>query len=160
MDVMWAPWRMDYILGPKPDACVFCLPESEAEDEERLVMHRGKHAFVVMNKFPYNNGHLLVAPYRHTCDYLSLSPEECGECMALTQAAVKALGRFASPEGFNMGMNIGRAAGAGVDTHLHWHIIPRWSGDASFIAVTSETRVIPQHLTETYKALKPLFQAA
>ena len=158
MNLLWAPWRMNYILGPKPDTCIFCLPPAEdGEDEERLVLRRGRHAFVIMNKFPYNNGHLMVVPYRHTCDITSLTPEVSSECMELIQLCVKALNRFASPDGINLGMNLGRAAGAGVDEHMHWHVVPRWNGDASFIAVTAGTRVVPQYLAETYAALRPLF---
>ncbi len=150
---------MDYILGHKPDTCVFCLPPEEAgEDAARLVLKRGRHAFVVMNKYPYNNGHLLVVPYRHTCDFASLPPDAGLECMELMQRCVAALKTFASPDGVNIGMNLGHAAGAGVGEHLHWHIVPRWNGDSSFIAVTAETRVIPQYLTKTYAALLPIFQ--
>ena len=158
MNLLWAPWRMDYILGPKPDTCIFCLPPEEAgEDAARLVLKRGRHAFVVMNKYPYNNGHLMVVPYRHTCDFTSLDAETCLECMDLIQLCVKVLDRFAAPDGVNLGMNLGKAAGAGVGEHLHWHVVPRWNGDSSFIAVTAETRVVPQHLEKTYEAMRPLF---
>ena len=158
VNLLWAPWRMDYILGPKPDTCIFCLPPADAdEDEERLVLRRGRHAFVIMNKFPYNNGHLMVVPYCHTCDITSLAPEVSLECMELIQLCVKALNQFASPDGINLGMNLGKAAGAGVDEHMHWHVVPRWNGDASFIAVTADTRVVPQYLAKTYAALRPLF---
>lgn len=159
MEVIWAPWRMDYILGHKPDTCIFCLPPEEAgEDAARLVLKRGRHAFVVMNKYPYNNGHLMVVPYCHTCDFASLSPEAGLECMELMQLCTVALKTFASPDGINIGLNLGRAAGAGVGEHLHWHIVPRWNGDSSFIAVTAETRVIPQYLSETYAGLLPIFK--
>lgn len=159
MDVIWAPWRMDYILGPKPDTCIFCLPPEEAEeDAARLVLKRGRHAFVIMNKYPYNNGHLLVVPYCHTCDFVSLAPEAAAECMELMQACVAALASFSSPDGINIGLNLGKAAGSGVGEHLHWHVVPRWNGDSSFIAVTTETRVIPQYLSETYATLRPIFE--
>ena len=158
MNLLWAPWRMDYILGPKPDSCIFCLPPEDAgEDESRLVLKRGKRAFVVMNKFPYNNGHLMVVPYCHTCDFISLDAETNLECMELIQLCVSALKRLASPDGVNLGMNLGKAAGAGVGEHMHWHVVPRSNGDASFIAVTADTRVVPQYLQETYAALRPLF---
>lgn len=161
MNLLWAPWRMEYILGPKPDSCIFCLPPAEAgEDDARLVLKRGKHAFVVMNKFPYNNGHLMVVPYIHTCDFTSLPSETALECMELIQLCVKALNQVASPDGINLGMNLGMAAGAGVREHMHWHVVPRWNGDASFIAVTAETRVVPQYLEKTYAALRPLFEQA
>ena len=155
MDILWSPWRMDYILGPKPDQCVFCLPEGE--DEERLVLFRGKTAFVIMNKYAYNSGHLLVVPYRHFSEYSLLTKEECSEIFTLSQQCVAALGKVSSPQGFNLGFNIGSAAGAGVKGHLHMHVVPRWDGDSSFIAVLGEVRTIPEYLAVTYARLKPYF---
>ncbi|WP_029895153.1 HIT family protein [Desulfohalovibrio reitneri] len=157
MEVLWAPWRMDYILGPKPDECVFCLPETTEEDEERLVLHRGELAYVIMNKYPYNNGHLMVAPFRHASCLTELSREEANEVMELVTRSVDALNRAFSPEGVNAGLNLGDAAGAGIAAHLHFQIVPRWNGDASFMAVFAETRVIPEHLLATYNKLKPFF---
>jgi len=157
MDVLWSPWRMQYILGPKPDECVFCLPESHEEDKERLVLHRGKTAFVIMNKYPYNAGHLLVVPLRHTMDYCALTQEECAEIFFLSQKCVAVLEKVLSPHGFNLGFNLGAAAGAGVKDHLHNHVVPRWNGDSSFIAVLNETRTLPEHLDITYAKLKPVF---
>ncbi|MBG0776541.1 MAG: HIT domain-containing protein [Desulfovibrionaceae bacterium] len=158
MDVLWAPWRLDYILGPKPDECVFCLPEHTREDRERLVLHRGEHCFVIMNKFPYNNGHLMVTPYRHLSCPTQLTDEESHEAMDLIRASVGILRSRFSPQGVNVGLNIGEAAGAGIREHLHFHLVPRWNGDSSFMAVFSETRVIPEHLLATYDALLPLFR--
>ena len=155
MDILWSPWRMDYILGPKPDQCVFCLPKGE--DEERLVLFRGKTAFVIMNKYPYNSGHLLVVPYRHTSEYSLLTKKECSEIFVLSQQCVAALGKVSSPQGFNLGFNLGSAAGAGVKGHLHMHVVPRWDGDSSFIAVLGEVRTIPEYLAVTYARLKPYF---
>jgi Diadenosine tetraphosphate (Ap4A) hydrolase and other HIT family hydrolases len=159
MDILWAPWRMQYILGPKPDACVFCLPPARDEDEERLIVHRGKTAFVVMNKFPYNAGHLLVAPYRHTWDFCNLTNEESSEIVSLCQYAVSVLGEASSPQGFNVGLNLGEAAGAGIKAHIHFHIVPRWNGDSSFLAVFGDVRTLPEYLAVTYAKLKPLFDA-
>lgn len=156
MKQLWAPWRIDYILGPKPDECVFCLAGPE-EDAERLVLYRGKHCFVIMNKFPYNNGHIMVCPYRHVMALEDLTAAESGEAMLLLQQCAKILKRHFNCEGINIGLNQGQAAGAGVREHLHFHLVPRWNGDSSFIAVMDEVRTMPQHLSETYRALRPIF---
>ncbi len=158
MKVLWAPWRLSYILGPKPDTCVFCLPEHTDEDEERLILHRGKYNFVIMNKFPYNNGHLMVTPYRHLMDFTALTPEECAEMMDFLQRCTKILQERFHCQGVNIGLNIGEAAGAGIREHLHFHLVPRWNGDSSFMAVMDEVRMVPEHLQASYKALKPLFE--
>lgn len=157
MEVLWAPWRLDYILGPKPDECVFCIPEHTDDDAERLVLARGKFSYVIMNKFPYNNGHLMIAPYRHESNLSGLGIEESHEVMDFLRLSVAVLEQAFNPQGINTGLNIGEAAGAGIAAHLHWQIVPRWSGDASFMAVFGETTVIPEHLSSTYKRLKPLF---
>ena len=148
---------MQYILGPKPGECVFCLPENIGEDVERLVLHRGKAAFIIMNKYPYAVGHLLVVPFRHTMDYCGLSQEESAEMFSLSQVCVAALEKASSPQGFNLGFNLGEAAGAGVKGHLHMHVVPRWNGDSSFIAVLDDVRTLPEYLGETYARLKPVF---
>lgn len=157
MDVLWAPWRLDYILGPKPDECVFCIPEHTEEDEERLVLTRGEHCFVIMNKYPYNNGHLMVTPYRHVSCLTELKTEEQNECMLWISRCVDILKKAFNPQGINQGLNIGEAAGAGIAAHLHFQIVPRWNGDASFMTVFGESTVIPEHLLSTYRRLKPLF---
>ncbi len=157
MKHLWAPWRIDYILGPKSGTCVFCLPEDRAEDATRLVLCRGKHSFVIMNKYPYNNGHIMVAPLRHTTDFAALTPEESREIMWFMQkSSAILLGHF-NAQGLNVGLNLGEAAGAGIREHLHFHLVPRWNGDSSFIAVTAEVRVVPQHLDESYASLRPAF---
>ena len=157
---LWAPWRMEYILGPKADACIFCLPESREEDKERLVLHRGRSVFVVMNRYPYNCGHLMVAPFRHVGDYCDLQTEEYSELFATSQRCVSVLLRQCSPQGFNLGFNLGAAASAGIKEHLHYHVVPRWNGDSSFMAVLGETRTFPQYLEETYLQLKPHFDSS
>ncbi len=157
MKVLWAPWRLSYILGPKPDACVFCLPEHTHEDEERLILHRGKHCFVIMNKFPYNNGHLMVTPYRHVMDFTLLTNEESTEMMDFLQRCTGILQARFHCQGINIGLNLGEAAGAGIREHLHFHLVPRWNGDSSFMAVMDEVRMVPEHLHATYLALKPFF---
>ena len=157
MKQLWAPWRIEYILGPKPDACVFCLPDSTEEDEERLVLHRGGHAFVIMNRYPYNNGHIMVCPYRHVSELTELSPEEAHPVMDLVQRCSGILKQHFNCEGINVGLNLGKAAGAGIGEHLHFHLVPRWNGDSSFIAVMDDVRTVPQHIRETYKALRACF---
>jgi ATP adenylyltransferase len=158
MEQLWAPWRMDYILGPKPDTCVFCLPESREEDRERLVLTRGRHSFVIMNKFPYNSGHLMVTPRRHVSCLTDLSPEENVELTRGLVYCTRVLNEAMRPQGINIGLNLGEAAGAGIAAHLHYQMVPRWNGDSSFMAVFSETRVMPQLLTTTYDRLQPFFE--
>lgn len=157
MDNLWAPWRIEYILGPKPDECVFCLPEHRDEDEDRLILYRGELAFVIMNKYPYNNGHLMVTPFRHIMCLTQATPEETHEMATLTRECANIIKQHFNPGGINVGLNIGEAAGAGIKEHLHFHLVPRWNGDSSFMAAFSETRVIPEHLSSTYKNLKPYF---
>ena len=159
MDVLWAPWRMDYILSPKPDTCILCLSERGEDDEERLVLHRGRKAFVIMNKFPYNNGHLLVAPLRHVADLTDLDQGESAEIVWLLQQSTLILRQCSRPEGVNIGLNLGEAAGAGVREHLHFHLVPRWNGDASFMTPICQVRVIPEHLAATRNQLLPRFAA-
>lgn len=159
MEVLWAPWRMEYILGDKPDVCPFCLPDHTEEDRERLVLYRGKHSFVIMNKYPYNNGHLMVTPYEHVTCLTLLDKPVIHEMMELMQASVAIYRKQFSPgpQGINMGVNIGEASGAGIREHLHFHMVPRWVGDSSFMAFASETRVVPEHLYDTYDNLKSHF---
>ena len=158
MEVLWAPWRMDYILGPKPDACVFCLPEGRDEDRQRLVLARGRHAFVIMNKFPYNSGHLMVTPFRHVSCITDLTVEEQLELTRGLAYCTGVLKEALRPQGINIGLNLGEAAGAGIAAHLHYQMVPRWNGDSSFMAVFSETRVVPQLLASTYDRLVPFFE--
>lgn len=160
MKQLWAPWRMTYIRGESEvpaSGCVFCLPEETAGDRDRLVLHRGAHAFVIMNKYPYTNGHLMVAPYRHTADPGALSEAETLEMHQLLVRARDVLRATAAPHGFNIGMNLGQIAGAGVADHLHLHLVPRWSGDTNFMPVFADVRVIPQHLEETCDILRRAF---
>jgi ATP adenylyltransferase len=156
MKTMWAPWRIEYILGAKQDGCVFC--KALAENDE-FTLFRGKQTMVVMNKYPYINGHLLVAPVRHRAGLDELSRPEMGVLMATVEKSIGILKKVMRPEGFNVGLNLGRVAGAGVEEHLHFHIVPRWSGDTNALAVLADIRVIPQHLVETYRLLKPHFEA-
>ena len=151
---MWAPWRMEYILSEKEDNCIFCEALSTADD---LTLYKGKITMVMMNKFPYINGHLLVAPIRHLSMLEELEKAEMGAVMATIKKAVGILKSVMKPDGFNIGLNLGKVAGAGVEEHLHFHIVPRWFGDVNALTVFGEVRVIPQHIKETYNNLKPLF---
>jgi len=157
MERLWAPWRLEYITGEKTEGCIFCEFPKRNDDEKYLILHRGARVFVIMNAFPYSNGHLLIAPYRHTGSFSELTGEENHETMRLAQRACEILHEIAAPDGFNVGLNIGAAAGAGIADHLHMHVVPRWIGDTNFMPVLGETRVIPEALRTTYAKLRPLF---
>ena len=162
MERLWAPWRLQYIKNAdrmNEEGCIFCdLPaEDRGHDRDNLILHRGKLSFVIMNRFPYNNGHLMVVPYQHTGSLERLSAEERLELMDLVARSVAVLQRAFSPHGFNIGMNLGRTAGAGIDEHLHFHIVPRWNGDTNFMPVLADTKVISAGLMETYDRLKEFF---
>ncbi len=159
MDFLWSPWRYQYVANiHNADGCVFCIDASTAEDAERLILFRGQDHFIILNLFPYTCGHLLIAPYKHLSALSELSAEQNLELMDLTQRAVAALRKIYRPDGFNLGMNLGKCAGAGIDQHLHLHIVPRWCGDANFMTVSGETRVLPEALQTTYLKLKPFFE--
>lgn len=158
MKQLWAPWRMDYILKEKEEGCFFCLPLKRQRDRETLILHRGKKAFVMMNKYPYNNGHLMIVPYRHCKDVESLTRSEFIELFKLLQMSLQILKTSLSPQGFNIGINIGKAGGAGED-HLHIHIVPRWAGDTNFMPILGETKVVPEYLAKTYQKLRSAFLA-
>jgi len=157
MEILWAPWRMEYILGEKEPGCIFCPHTRQGTDEDNLILFKGRLTMVMMNKFPYNNGHLLVSPLRHVFSLDALTPEELTDLMLKIRASLRFLKQEMNPDGFNVGLNIGKVAGAGVEQHLHFHIVPRWNGDASFMTVLGEVRVIPEHLKATYRRLKPYF---
>jgi ATP adenylyltransferase len=158
---LWAPWRAEYVLGPKADGCVFCLTQKDRAEErilqQRQILYQGKNAFVLMNKYPYCNGHLLIAPYAHLSCITELDQESAAEFTLLIQKAADILRRHFKAQGINIGINLGEAAGAGVREHLHCHLVPRWNGDSNFMAVMSELRTIPQHLENTYRFLLPYF---
>ncbi|MDR1378636.1 MAG: HIT domain-containing protein [Synergistaceae bacterium] len=154
MNHLFATWRMDYIMAPKHEGCIFCDFPAEHRDEERYILHRGAACFVILNLYPYNPGHLMVVPYRHTNLYESLMDNEHDDMNRLTARAVQVLKRVMLPEGFNIGMNLGKTAGAGMVGHLHLHVVPRWDGDNNFMAVTADTRVVPEALNRTYQKLK------
>lgn len=154
MKTMWAPWRMEYILNDKEKGCIFCKALSE---QENLTLYKGKVTMVVMNKFPYINGHLLVAPIKHLSTLDQLSKGEMGDLLETVEQSVGILKKVMSPDGFNVGLNLGKVAGAGVEEHLHFHIVPRWFGDTNALTVFADVRVIPEHLLDTYNNLKPYF---
>ncbi|MCL6622584.1 MAG: HIT domain-containing protein [Syntrophobacterales bacterium] len=159
MKNLWAPWRIEYILGQdKPPGCIFC-PWPEENLAERLVLFSGRLTRVMMNKFPYNNGHLLISPLRHVPYLEDLTPEELLDLQFKLRHAMRILRETMRPDGFNIGLNVGTVAGAGVESHLHWHLVPRWLGDTNYIPVFAEVRVIPEHFRQTYERLAPHFQA-
>ncbi|HTY08467.1 MAG TPA: HIT domain-containing protein [Candidatus Edwardsbacteria bacterium] len=157
MKRLWAPWRMAYITGidgPKDTGCIFCVKPKQRRDEANRILLRGKKAFVMMNIFPYNNGHLMIAPYRHVGDLGKLRDAELLEMMTLAQACVKAMAASMRPDGYNLGFNLGRTAGAGIADHLHLHLVPRWNGDTNFMPVLGGTKVISEALEDTAAKLR------
>ena len=163
---VWAPWRLSYILGeskdkalgPKRPACVFCHAQKGSPNLENLVLFHGKYSFVIMNKYPYANGHLMVVPKRHLADYSRLEAKEHAEMGALLAKSVKILKKVFKAEGFNIGMNLGEVGGAGIKDHLHYHIVPRWVGDHNFMPVLADVRVMPEHLEDSCNKLIKFFQ--
>jgi ATP adenylyltransferase len=159
MQNLWAPWRGELLTGEKPPGCVFCTAPRAADAKRALVLYKGTQAFVILNKYPYNNGHIMVVPYRHIADLDDLDPLESAEIFSLLQRGVAVLKGLMNPEGFNLGANLGRVAGAGIEQHLHFHVVPRWNGDTNFMPVLSDTRVISQHLEVTFDRLSAAFNA-
>jgi ATP adenylyltransferase len=154
MKLLFAPWRMKFIAGPKPRGCPFCRMAASKEDAKNHILKRGKYSYAVLNLYPYNNGHLMLVPYEHTRDFPRLAPETADELMKELQFWTDRMTRIFKPEGFNIGMNLGRAGGAGIDKHIHFHIVPRWVGDANFMSVCGDTKVMPESLARVYKRLK------
>lgn len=166
MERLYAPWRMAYVDQPgsakeqmADGRCVFCKKAADDSDIENLLIHRGRHSFVLMNLFPYNNGHVMVAPYRHTASLDDLDPETLLEMMVLARTAVRVLGFGIHPDAYNIGMNLGQVAGAGIADHLHLHVVPRWNGDTNFMPVLSDTKVLPDSLENSCRKLRDAWQA-
>lgn len=160
MQPLWAPWRVAYIEAPPPGECVFCtLPraEGEAEERERLILGRSAHAFVMLNRFPYNPGHLLVIPRVHEGQFTALDPEVFADLHQLLRTSVQAVEEIYAPEGLNLGMNLGRMAGAGIADHLHYHVVPRWGGDTNFMPILGEAKSVGEHLERSWERLRPAF---
>jgi len=145
MKKLWAPWRMKYITGAadkNQTGCIFCKKPKSKADQNNYILHRGNKAFIMMNIFPYNNGHLLIAPYRHVGDFTALNDAELLEIMQLAQACQKAMNKVMKPQGYNLGFNLGRVAGAGIEDHIHLHLVPRWNGDTNFMPLLADTKVV------------------
>ncbi|TMC14301.1 MAG: HIT domain-containing protein [Chloroflexi bacterium] len=160
MDQLWAPWRMAYIGGQPEPGCLFCRVLADpAKDEENFVLFRPAGALVMLNRFPYNSGHLLIAPIRHTGELAELAADEVGALMSALQRMLTILGEVVTPDGFNLGANLGRTAGAGIPDHVHFHVVPRWNGDTNFMPVLAETKVINEHLMATAAKLRAALAA-
>ncbi|NIQ38061.1 MAG: HIT domain-containing protein [Proteobacteria bacterium] len=158
MDRLWAPWRIKYILSNKAGNCIFCVKPSRKGDRKRLILFRSDYSLIMLNRFPYNSGHLLVAPVKHTGDLEELTAEELNDLSVLLRKTVSLLRRAMAPQGYNIGMNIGQVGGAGFTDHLHFHVVPRWVGDTNFMPVSGETIVIPESLEETYEKLNSMLR--
>jgi len=157
MDKLWAPWRIEYVRQPKEKECIFCTKPQRKDERETLILYRGKQAFVLMNLYPYSNGHLMVAPYQHCDNTEDLKIDTLTEIMTLANYSMSILRKTMRVEGFNFGVNIGRAAGAGIEEHVHYHLVPRWVGDTNYMPILGHTKVIVEGLWETYDLLKPEF---
>ena len=158
MDHLWTPWRFHYLSSSRQEAnCIFCLLSSTSEHRQSFILLRNEHAFLVLNQFPYTTGHLMIVPHRHVATLSGTSPPELNEMLLLACRCEHVLQEVYRPDGFNMGVNLGKSAGAGVAGHLHLHIVPRWEGDANFVSVIGQTRVIPEELETTYDKLSPHF---
>jgi ATP adenylyltransferase len=157
---IWAPWRLAYVRDAAKDSeseCIFCTKPAAGDDEANFIVHRGDRCYVILNLFPYTNGHLMIAPYEHLATLQELDPETVAEMMGLAQRALVVLDEKYEPHGYNLGVNQGRVAGAGYEGHVHLHVVPRWSGDTNYMPVLADTRVMPQTLEQTYEALRGAF---
>jgi ATP adenylyltransferase len=160
MDYLWTPWRYKYIAdASKDDRCIFCDAIQQNDDAHTHIVFRGKKNFVILNRFPYTSGHVMVVPYAHIADFAAADPDTLAEMMRIAQRVQASLENIYHPQGYNLGMNLGRAAGAGVTGHLHLHVLPRWAGDANFMTSVSETRIEPEDLSTTYEKLRRAMQA-
>ena len=157
MKRLWAPWRIDYIRSPKEDGCIFCKKSQSNDDRKDLILYRGNESFVLMNLYPYSNAHIMISPYDHIADTNRLSKDCNLEIMELANTSMNILKNSLSPEGFNFGANIGKAGGAGIEEHLHYHIVPRWNGDTNFMPVIGHTKVMVEALMETWDNLRQHF---
>jgi len=157
MERIWAPWRIQYIQMEKPEECILCEKPKQNNDSLNYILYRGDKNFIILNSYPYNPGHLMVAPYRHVASLEGLTEEERHEHFEIVSRGIKVLRQVFNPGGFNIGMNVGKAAGAGIDDHFHTHIVPRWQGDTNFMPVLADIRVLPEALAETYQKLKGKF---
>jgi ATP adenylyltransferase len=159
MKHLWSPWRLEYLIAPKVEGCIFCRAHESSDDRENLVLLRGERAFLILNRFPYNNGHFMVVPNDHVPSLENLDAPTLTEMMLLLNRGLAALRAAMNPDGFNIGVNLGQAAGAGIEEHMHIHAVPRWEGDTNFMPVVGEMRVVPQTWLQTYDALKAALEA-
>ena len=157
MEQIWAPWRIEYIEMEKPKGCILCDKPKENNDAQNYILYRGDKNFIMMNLYPYNAGHLMIAPYRHIANLEELNNEELREYWQIVTRSLKVLRKVFNPGGFNIGINMGKAAGAGIEEHVHTHIVPRWQGDTNWMPVIADVRVVPEALAETYRKLKGKF---
>ncbi len=153
MERLWAPWRMEYVTADDKPGCIFCYKPEEERDRENMILFRGRLSFIMLNAFPYNNGHLMIAPYRHIGDFSELTDDEMLDIMRLVRIGKDTLASAFGPDGFNIGVNLGKVAGAGIADHVHVHIVPRWNGDTNFMPVIADIKVMPQALDKAYEAL-------
>jgi len=154
VDYLWTPWRYIYVTeGDRPSGCVFCNAAESANDRENLIVHRAEHNFIILNRFPYTNGHVMIVPLAHVSTLAAMTEEALLEMMRLAREAERHLRAIYHPDGLNIGLNLGRSAGAGIADHLHMHVLPRWAGDTNFMTVTGETRVLPEDLPTTWEKL-------
>jgi len=163
MDHLWAPWRREFIDAPREEGCIFCRFPAETgrgADRKNLIVARSARSFAILNRYPYNNGHLMVVPLRHTADYAGLAPDELDDLHRLLQISLRVVDEVYRPQGSNLGMNLGRDAGAGIEGHLHWHLVPRWRGDTNFMPVVGATKVMIETLDQSWSALSARFEAA
>jgi ATP adenylyltransferase len=160
MEKLWAPWRMEYILDSRDsgDECIFCDLPRQKNDKQNFIVFRSEHSFVMLNKFPYNNGHIMVIPYKHESDYTALDEEILADMQKLIQKSLIALKNCMEPHGYNVGLNLGRTAGAGIDAHLHYHVVPRWNGDTNFMPVLGDTKVVSESLDKSWLKLSHEFE--
>ena len=158
MDHLWSPWRLDYVIGAKEAGCIFCKAAAGETPHGELVVFRGALAYVILNLYPYNNGHLMIVPHRHESSLAALTREEMNEVGLLTQRAELALREAYKLQGINVGVNLGAAAGAGIEEHVHVHLVPRWNGDTNFMTTVGQTRVLPEEILSTAARLRPIFE--
>jgi ATP adenylyltransferase len=154
MKHLWSPWRLEYLTEPRKEGCIFCRAIAGSDDRESLVLWRGEHAFLILNRYPYNNGHLMVVPYAHVASFEELDAATLTELMVLMNRALAALRQAMEPDGFNLGANLGHVAGAGVADHVHLHVVPRWAGDTNFMPIVGDMRVVPQTWQQTYDQVR------
>lgn len=159
MQQLWAPWRLQYVINTGEDeGCIFCTKPKQDNDRDNLILYRSNHAFIIMNLYPYNNGHLMIVPYQHAQDLDGIADDVLTELITLTRKAQNIMKQVFAAQGFNIGINVGKAAGAGIDEHIHIHIVPRWTGDTNFMPVLGDIKVIPQHIWAAYDLLLPFFR--